>query len=152
VNQTEANGGHRGDQTLDRTRSLFDRTRLVSAQRLRVSRFSDRTRWHVRSRSTRRVRSWWELIGLQPNTGTVASDEFCSASDHCFVGVLLKLDQRVRSVTGPACPVKLHVSGLYDQRVWSARLLLNLVPNGSIRRGMPINTHWPAQGSHSCTL
>jgi hypothetical protein len=30
------NGGHRGDQTLDRTWSLFDRTRLVSVQRLRV--------------------------------------------------------------------------------------------------------------------
>jgi hypothetical protein len=34
--ETEANGGHRGDRTLDRTRSLFDRTRLVSVQRLRV--------------------------------------------------------------------------------------------------------------------
>jgi hypothetical protein len=31
--EMEANGGHRGD----RTRSLFDRTRPVSAQRLRVS-------------------------------------------------------------------------------------------------------------------
>jgi hypothetical protein len=30
--ETEANGGHRGD----RTRSLFDRTRPVSVQRLRV--------------------------------------------------------------------------------------------------------------------
>jgi hypothetical protein len=35
-NQTEANEGHRGDWTLDRTRSLFDRTRPVSVQRLRV--------------------------------------------------------------------------------------------------------------------
>jgi hypothetical protein len=35
-NQTEANGGHRGDRTLDRTRSVFDRTRPVSVQRLRV--------------------------------------------------------------------------------------------------------------------
>jgi hypothetical protein len=34
--ETEANGGHRGDRTLDRTRSLFDRTRPVSVQRLRV--------------------------------------------------------------------------------------------------------------------
>jgi hypothetical protein len=32
----EANRGHRGDRTLDRTRSLFDRTRPVSVQRLRV--------------------------------------------------------------------------------------------------------------------
>jgi hypothetical protein len=32
----EVNGGHRVDWTLDRTRSLFDRTRLVSVQRLRV--------------------------------------------------------------------------------------------------------------------
>jgi hypothetical protein len=34
--ETEANGGHRGDRTLDRTRSQFDRTRPVSVQRLRV--------------------------------------------------------------------------------------------------------------------
>jgi hypothetical protein len=34
--ETEANRGHRVDRTLDRTRSLFDRTRPVSVQRLRV--------------------------------------------------------------------------------------------------------------------
>jgi hypothetical protein len=42
--ETEANGGHRSDRTLDRTRSLFDRTRLVSVQRLREFQFVDRTR------------------------------------------------------------------------------------------------------------
>jgi hypothetical protein len=42
--ETEVNGGHRGDRTLDRTRSLYDRTRLVSIQRLRVFQFDDRTR------------------------------------------------------------------------------------------------------------
>jgi hypothetical protein len=42
--ETEANGGHRGDRTLDRTRSLFDRTRPVSVQRLRVFQFVDETR------------------------------------------------------------------------------------------------------------
>jgi hypothetical protein len=30
--ETEANGGHRGDRTLNRTQSLFDRTRPVSVQ------------------------------------------------------------------------------------------------------------------------
>jgi hypothetical protein len=34
--ETEANGGHRGDRTLDWTRSLFDQTRPVSVQRLRM--------------------------------------------------------------------------------------------------------------------
>jgi hypothetical protein len=34
--ETKANGAHRGDRTLDRTRSLFDRTCPVSVQRLRV--------------------------------------------------------------------------------------------------------------------
>jgi hypothetical protein len=43
-NQTEANGGHRSDRTLDRTRSLFDRTRPVSVQRVRVFQLFDRTR------------------------------------------------------------------------------------------------------------
>jgi hypothetical protein len=31
--ETEANGGHRGDRTLNRTRSQFDRTRPVSSMR-----------------------------------------------------------------------------------------------------------------------
>jgi hypothetical protein len=34
--ETEVNRGHRGDRMLDQTRSLFDRTRPVSVQRLRV--------------------------------------------------------------------------------------------------------------------
>jgi hypothetical protein len=42
--EIETNGGHRGDRTLDRTRSLVDRTRPVSVQRLRVFQFDDRTR------------------------------------------------------------------------------------------------------------
>jgi hypothetical protein len=42
--ETEAHGGHRGDRTLDRMRSLFDRTRPVSVQRLHVFQFDDRTR------------------------------------------------------------------------------------------------------------
>jgi hypothetical protein len=42
--ETEANGGHRGDRTLNRTRSLHDRTRPVSVQCLRVFQFDDRTR------------------------------------------------------------------------------------------------------------
>jgi hypothetical protein len=42
--ETEANGGHRGDRTLDQTRSLFDQTRPVNVQRLREFQFVDRTR------------------------------------------------------------------------------------------------------------
>jgi hypothetical protein len=41
--ETEANGSHRGDRTLDRTWSLFDRTCSVSVQCLRVFQFVDRT-------------------------------------------------------------------------------------------------------------
>jgi hypothetical protein len=63
-----------------------------------------------------------------------------------------RLDQRVRSVTGPARPVELRAFGLCNQRVRSARLQQNRVPNGSIRRGTSINTCWPAQGSRSCTI
>jgi hypothetical protein len=103
--ETETNGGHRSDRTLDRTRSLFDRTCLASVQRLRVSQFFDRTRWNVRSLSTERIRSLRELTGLQPNAGTVASGQFCSASGRCFVVRCSGLtsasgplrDQRVRS-------------------------------------------------------
>jgi hypothetical protein len=103
--ETEANGGHRGDQTLDRTRSLFDLTRPVSVQRLHVSQLFDRTRWHVRSLSTRRVQSFRELPGLQPDAVTIASGQFCSASGRCFIVCCSGLtsasgplrDQRVRS-------------------------------------------------------
>jgi hypothetical protein len=70
--EMEVNRGHRSDWTLDRTWSLFDRTRPVSVQRLRVSQLFDRTRWRVRSLSTGRVRSLRELTGLQPDAGTVA--------------------------------------------------------------------------------
>jgi hypothetical protein len=42
--ETEANRGHRGDRTLDRTRSLVDQTRPVSVQHLRVFQFDDQTR------------------------------------------------------------------------------------------------------------
>jgi hypothetical protein len=104
--ETEANGGHRGDRTLDRTRSLFDRMRPVNVQRLHVSRLSDRTRWRVRSLSTKRVRSFRELTGLQSDAGTVASDQFYGASGRCFVERCSGLtsasgplrDQRVRSI------------------------------------------------------
>jgi hypothetical protein len=39
--ETDVNGGHRGDRMLDRTRSLFDQTRPISVQRLRVFQFVD---------------------------------------------------------------------------------------------------------------
>jgi hypothetical protein len=87
-----------------------------------------------------------------------------------FCCALLRLDQCVRLVTGPACLINPSASGLRDEHVWSvlhdlavatsasgqldqrvrsARLRLFQVSNGSIRRGMSINTCWPAQGSHS---
>jgi hypothetical protein len=43
-NQTKANGGHRDNRTLDRMRSLFDRTRPVSVQRLRMFQLFDQMR------------------------------------------------------------------------------------------------------------
>jgi hypothetical protein len=135
--ETEANGGHRGDWTLDRTRSLFDRTCPVSVQCLRVFWFFDQMWWRVRSQSIRCVRSFRDITGLQPDAGTVASVQFCSASGRCFLvrcsGLTsasgLLRDQRVRSVVHgvgavqSTHPVSLtSASGPRDQRVWSARL------------------------------
>jgi hypothetical protein len=110
----DANGGHRGDRTLDQTRSLFDWTRPVSVQHLRVFRFFNRTRWRIWSQSIGRVRSIWELTRLQPDASPVASGQFVSASGRYLGGALLRLDQRVRSVTGPARPVILRASGQHD--------------------------------------
>jgi hypothetical protein len=42
--ETEVNGGHRDDQMLDRTRSLYDQTCSVSVQRLCGFQFDDRMR------------------------------------------------------------------------------------------------------------
>jgi hypothetical protein len=114
-NRTEANGGHSGD----RTRSLFDRTRPVSVQRLRVFRFVDRTRW--------RVRSIRELTGLQPDAGTVASSQFSSAFGRCFV-------VRCSGLTSASGP-------LWDQRVRSsfARPVVAVAKPGKLVAR--VNTH-----------
>jgi hypothetical protein len=80
--ETEANGGHRGD----RTRSLFDRMRPISAQGFHTPWSSDRTRWRVRSQSTGHIRLIWELTRLQPDAGTEASGATSSASGRCFAG------------------------------------------------------------------
>jgi hypothetical protein len=142
VNQTEANGGHRSD----RTRSLFDRMRPVSVQHLRVFRFFDRTRWCIRSLSTGRVWSIWELTRLQSDAGTIASDQFCSVSGRCLNGALLRLDQRVRSVMGPARLVVLHASGPRNERVRSV-----LCGIGAVRSACPVNsTSASGQYDNSC--
>jgi hypothetical protein len=144
--ETETNGGHRSDQMLDRTRSLFDRTRPVSVQHLRVFRFFNRTRWRVRSLSTGRVRSIWELTGLQSDASTVASGQFCSASCRCLGGALLRLDQRVWSVTGPARPIVLRASGPRDERVRSV-----LCGVCTVRSARPVNsTSGSGQYDNSC--
>jgi hypothetical protein len=92
--ETEANGGHRGDRTLDRTRFLFDRTRSVSVQRLRVFQFDDRTRPVVQGAYWTPTGRWH--CGVRSVLQRVRSLFRCA---------LLRLDQRVRSVTGPARPV-----------------------------------------------
>jgi hypothetical protein len=46
--ETEANGGHRGDRTLHRTRSRYDRTRPVSIAQTRVLGFATGVSGHSR--------------------------------------------------------------------------------------------------------
>jgi hypothetical protein len=103
--ETEANGGHRSDRTLDRTQSLFDRTRPVSVQRLREFQFVDRTRGasgHGRPNASgrpeslldsNRTRALWRPVS-SPARPVAVSFERCSgltsASGH-------SRDQRVRS-------------------------------------------------------
>jgi hypothetical protein len=113
------NGGHRSDRTLVRTWSLCDWTRPVSAQRVSVSRLSDRTRWRVRSRSTGRVRSLWELTGLQPDAGTMVSGSSSVRVRSLLRWSIARLDQRVWSVTGPARSIECRASGQFNQCVQS---------------------------------
>jgi hypothetical protein len=111
------NGGHRSDRTLDRTRSLFDRTRPVSAQGLHACWSSDRTGWRVQSQSTGRVRSLWERTGLQSDAGTVASGATSMRVRSLLHWSVAQLDQRVRSVMGLARPVERRTSDQFNQHV-----------------------------------
>jgi hypothetical protein len=116
--ETEANGGHRGDRTLNRTRYLYDRTHPVSVQCLRLFQVDDRTRsasGHRRSDASGRSgslldsnRSWH--CGVRSVLQRVRSLFRCS---------LLRLDQRVWSVTGPARSVVRSASGLRVKRIRS---------------------------------
>jgi hypothetical protein len=65
----------------------------------------------------------------------MASDQFDSASGRCLGGALLRLDQRVRSVTGPARLVILRASGPRDERV---RSVLRGV--GVVRSARPVSS------------
>jgi hypothetical protein len=71
--ETEANGGHQGDRTLHRTRSRFDRTRLVSSTQqsgARVLGFATGASSPSRNRSirsgTQRSRAWRRADRTRP--------------------------------------------------------------------------------------
>jgi hypothetical protein len=170
VNETEANGGHTGDRTLDRTRSLCDRTHPVSVQRLHMSQLFYLTRCATghsrpdvsgRSRSlldSNRTLALWHPVSSAARPVAVSLERcsgLSSASGPLRDQRVLLSPARLASY-GSARPVELcgatSASGPRDQRVRSARLWLFQVPNGSIRRGTSINTRWPAQSSISCTL
>jgi hypothetical protein len=106
----KSNGGHRSDRTLDRTRSLFDRTCPVSVQRARVFQLFDWTRGasgHSRSDASghrgslldsNRTRALWRPVSSSARLVTVSLErcsDLTSASSP-------SRDQRVRS--SPARP------------------------------------------------
>jgi hypothetical protein len=75
--ETEANGGHCGDWTLHRTRSRFDRTRLVSSQQLsgaQVLGFPTGVFGPLRNRSIR--------LGTQRGRTGRRANRMCGASGH----------------------------------------------------------------------
>jgi hypothetical protein len=123
--ETEANGGHRSDRTLDRMRSLFDRTRPVSVQRLREFQFVDRMRSASGRRGSlldsNRMRALWRPVSSPARPVPVSLEH---DSDLTSASGQLQ-DRRVRSI--PACPVvATSASGwcfakepLRDRRVWS---------------------------------
>jgi hypothetical protein len=142
--ETEANGGHRGDQTLNRTWSLHDRTRLVSVQCLRVFQFDDRTRsasGHSRSDASGRSGSlldsnqtlalWRPIISpARPVVVSLSAAQVTNASGHSW-------DQCVRSFVARSvyassasgrCFTVSHcatgASGQLDQRVRSVLRVL----------------------------
>jgi hypothetical protein len=109
--ETEANGGHRGDRTLHRTRSWYDRMRLVSTAQARVLGFATGMSSHSRDRRVRlgvqrklsfartigHVRSLRELTGLKPDAGTVASGRCEGRVRSLLRGRAVQCDRRVRS-------------------------------------------------------
>jgi hypothetical protein len=72
--ETEANGGHRGDRTLNQTRSRFDQMRPVQQSGARVLGFATGASGHSRDR---RVRS-----GAQRSRAWRRTDRTCGASGH----------------------------------------------------------------------
>jgi hypothetical protein len=73
--ETEANGGHCGDRTLHRTRSWFDRTRLVSSSQqsgARVLGFATGASGPSQNRSIR--------SGIQRGKAIRRADRTCGAS------------------------------------------------------------------------
>jgi hypothetical protein len=56
--ETEANGGHRGDRTLHRTRSWYDRTRPVSTAQTRVLGFVTGVSSHSQDQRVRSCTQW----------------------------------------------------------------------------------------------
>jgi hypothetical protein len=166
MDQTEANGCHRGDRTLDRTRSLFDRTRPVSVQRLHVFQLFDQTldrTWSLfdrtRSVSVQRLRVFQLFDRMRNASGHSRPDVSGLSRSLVDSNRTRALWRPVRHAVRPVTVLLERCSGLTSasgplrvQRVWSARLQLFQVPNGYIRRGTSINTRWPAQSSISLAL
>jgi hypothetical protein len=108
--ETEANGGHRGDRMLHRTRSLNDRTCPVRVQRLRVFQFDDRTRsasGHCRLDASGRSGSL-----LDSNRTLALSHPVSSTARSITISMCA-------AQACPARPVVRSASGLRDERVRS---------------------------------
>jgi hypothetical protein len=116
--ETEVNGGHRDDRTLNQTRSLFDQTRPVIVQHLRVFLFligHGGASGHCRSDVSGRSGSLLDPTGRWHCGVRSVLQRVRSL----FYYALHRLDQRVRSVTGPARLVDPSAFGLRVKRVRS---------------------------------
>jgi hypothetical protein len=104
--ETEANGGHRGDRTMHRTRSWYDRARLVSTAQTRVLWFvtgaSGHSRdWRVRSVAQRDLQ-FARMIGREAHP--VTHDQTRPITEGAYWTLSGREHCRVRSLQG-ACPV-----------------------------------------------
>jgi hypothetical protein len=116
--ETEANGGHRGDRTLHRTRSWYDRTRPVSTAQARVLGFATGASGHLRDRRVRSgVQRKLSMIGREARpvthdrTRPIVEDAYWTLTGrwHCRVrslrGARPVVVSRARVLCGSARPV-----------------------------------------------
>jgi hypothetical protein len=137
--ETEANGGHRGDRTLHRTRSWYDRTRLVSTSQQSgawVLGFATGASGHSRDRHVRSgaQKELWFARMIVRGARPVTRDRTRPIVEGAYWTLTRCGHCRVRSLTGARPVVTSQARGV----VQSARLVVDWSASGHSGPARPV--------------